>query len=419
MKILTVVYDLDIGGTQRAAQVYAQAYQVLGHDSRVLAVDALGPRCEELQSSEVYVYKVLSSSIIDEIRGWKPDLIHLHSHNLREVDVRGLIDNLTPRPAVVETNVFSRPSPWEDLLDSSFQLGNWALGLYKMRGGSDVGLVLPYAVVVSGMRPASPAEIEAFRRDIDVPNDAFVLGRIGQPYPGKWDVRIVGIFDALCEKNTDCYFVCIGAPDSIREAFLKSPNIKNVRFIDRVVGDQKLSIAYTSFDVFLLAADQGESFGMVLAEAALCQVPVVTLATPWGDNTQCEVVVDGESGYVNLTMRGAVQSIQKLHGSAKLRHSMGMNAAKLVERFCHLKLADKVIQIAKGLEVSAQQATESKNYFNWKAEERPPLGVRLLLTFGNRTSLYLCRYIREDVGVFGVTVRLSKRVYSRFRGCFK
>ena len=401
------------------AHSFAVAYYERGHDSRVLAVDRLGPRCEELQSANVTVYQGLSSAVIGEIRDWIPEILHLHSHELREVDVRRLIDSLTPRPVVVETNVFSKPSPWEDLLDSSFQLGNWAQGLYELRGGSDVGRVLPNAIVASGLRLAENVATETFRREIDVPQDAFVLGRIGQPYPGKWDVRIVGIFDGLCRQIADCYFICIGAPDTIKAAFAESPNVKHVRFIERVVGDQELSIAYSSFDVFLLAANQGESFGMVLVEAALCQVPVVTLATPWGDNTQCEVVVDGESGYVNLTMEGAIRSIRKLYDSPELRRSMGLSAVKLSERFSHLKLADQVLRIAKDLEVSAAQAPKQKNSFKWEAEEIPPLGLRLLLIIGNKTTLHLSKYVREDVGLFGMIASIAKRVYSKIINYFK
>ena len=39
-------------------------------------------------------------------------------------------------------------------------------------------------------------------------------------------------------------------------------------------------------DVFAHSAQQGESFGYVLAEAALCEIPIVTMATPWADDSQ-------------------------------------------------------------------------------------------------------------------------------------
>ena len=43
-------------------------------------------------------------------------------------------------------------------------------------------------------------------------------------------------------------------------------------------------------DGFLHVSRIGESFGMVLCEAMLCGVPVVTLSTPLKDNSQLEVV---------------------------------------------------------------------------------------------------------------------------------
>ena len=44
--------------------------------------------------------------------------------------------------------------------------------------------------------------------------------------------------------------------------------------------DKELSNCYSAIDIFVHAANQGESFGMVLAEAQLCQTPIITLSTP-------------------------------------------------------------------------------------------------------------------------------------------
>ena len=68
--------------------------------------------------------------------------------------------------------------------------------------------------------------------------------------------------------------------------------------IPKIYGDDALSIAYSAFDLMIHVAEQGESFGYVLAEALLCKTPVITLSTPWGDNSQCEVVGNRKGGYV-------------------------------------------------------------------------------------------------------------------------
>ncbi len=48
MKILTIVNNLDKGGTQRAAQNFCEGYAKLSNDSRILTVYKGGIRVEEL-----------------------------------------------------------------------------------------------------------------------------------------------------------------------------------------------------------------------------------------------------------------------------------------------------------------------------------------------------------------------------------
>ena len=87
MKILTVVFDLDKGGTQRTAQNFCEAYSLLGHDSRLIALYGEGPRLKELQNHPIFVWIGLSDHVKQEIQAWKPDVVHLHSLQLKYQDV--------------------------------------------------------------------------------------------------------------------------------------------------------------------------------------------------------------------------------------------------------------------------------------------------------------------------------------------
>ena len=73
---------------------------------------------------------------------------------------------------------------------------------------------------------------------------------------------------------------------------------------------------------------------MVLCEAMLCGVPVVTLSTPLKDNSQLEVVGHGKGGLVALTPEALPEAMVALIGDADLRAGVSVGGAAWVrERF--------------------------------------------------------------------------------------
>ena len=87
MKILTIVYNLEKGGTQRAAQNFCEGYRELGHDSRILAAYGSGVRADELQQKKIKVWVGLDEDVLNDIVQWCPDLVHIHSHEMNVKDI--------------------------------------------------------------------------------------------------------------------------------------------------------------------------------------------------------------------------------------------------------------------------------------------------------------------------------------------
>ncbi len=80
---------------------------------------------------------------------------------------------------------------------------------------------------------------------------------------------------------------CQRLPVSVRDNIIIKDPIENPTILRQL---------YQCMDVFLHAANQGETFGMVLAEAMLCGIPVVSLSSPYRDNSQLEVLNYGRGG---------------------------------------------------------------------------------------------------------------------------
>lgn len=287
MKILTVVFNLDKGGTQRCAQNFAEAYQFIGHDSRILSLYGLGVRYDEIKDT-ITIYNGLNS--INDIIIWMPDIIHLHSHNLKNDDVSFLLKccNLS---TAIETNVFSRPSPWASKILVSFQLSNWANWIFNLRKGK----YYKTAIVPNPIKINNFLKIDKYKEKLNFCNNfgidinSKIIGRIGQSYNKKWSLHLINIFEDLKKIDNSFHLIVINPPASIISRILISNSRKSITIIDKIIGDENLNKMYAALDLTVLIAEQGESFGMVIAESILSGTPVATLSTPWADNSQCEV----------------------------------------------------------------------------------------------------------------------------------
>jgi len=368
MKILTIVTALGKGGTERAAQNFALGYKKLGNDSRILVINDLGIRYEEIKS-EISVYKKITHENLIELSKWKLDVIHIHSHGCHSNEINQLFNWLKKSDViVVETNVFSKPSRWESQLHLSFQLSDWALKLYRLRNGSvQKSLYVPYPVKYEGFNKADNNSILRFKEKYLIPFDTQIIGRIGQFYDGKWSKILIKVFFEVQKVIPNTTLVLVNAPNSIRDQSLKSKISDKIILIDQLEGDEELSIAYSSFDVFCLTADQGESFGMVITESILCETPIVVLDTPWADNTQCEIVNNTKSGLI-----GRNANELKKHIIAILNKEIIIDTKKArnktIELFDYLKVANLSLQYIEkakeNLNFSKAKETQMSNYTN-------------------------------------------------------
>lgn len=349
MKILTIVGNLNKGGTQRAGQNFAEGYQVLGHDSRILSLYGLGYRYEEIKD-KIPFFSGINIPVLNLISYWKPDIIHIHSHGPKKAEILSLINYLDSHgiyPKVLEQNVFSNPSPWEHKLCISFQLSSWCQWLYEKRGGDiSKSAILPYAVITNNFSPAPKVEVNTFKSQHGIPSDAFVIGRIGQSIGTKWCRTIFDVFEGVSKQNPKVYLLLVGVPPRILKLFEKSNFKNNIVTIDVIHGDKNLSVAYSCMDVLYHAAEQGESFGYVIVESILCGTPVISLSTPWGDNSQIEVVNNGTGGYVVHRHNSAIEIINRMVcGDLKYDAQKGIDFIK--REFDYLNVCEKAIAISK------------------------------------------------------------------------
>lgn len=350
MKILTIVFGLSKGGVERTAQNFAVGYKQLGHDSRILAMYELGSRYSEIKDI-LHVWLGTGIETYKEIYEFNPDVVHVHSHNLKENDIRPLLSKLKSQKAIViEKNVFSLPSSYNDLVDISFQPSKWCQWLFNIRGGSNLkSAVVPNLINEDFFYRALDSEILEFRKKYNIPKNSFVIGRIGQAYTGKWSLSLIDAFNNTASCDEDVYLVVVNAPKFILNAVHQSPYRKRIINISKIIGDRNLSIAYSSFNVTYLAAQQGESFGNVIIESILCGTPVIVLATPWADNSQMEVVENNVGGLVVHTTLGAISAIEYMKENQASLNFSEIGPKSVKKRYNHLKISQLALDYATGV----------------------------------------------------------------------
>lgn len=259
---------------------------------------------------------------------WNPDVIHIHNHGITP-DIQKLVYNLFPESYLCEQNVFGVPSGYERL-DCSFQLAQWSkwnLINRNLRPAYRIE-ILPNPINSRNFYPISLKERNEFRRRYNIPLDAQVLLRIGQPIKAKWNIRLVDLYIDLHKKYANLVLLCVGAPQNIIDYAKCKASRLNIIFIDKLLNDDDLRECYASCDLFLHLARIGESFGIVLTEAMLCGLPVITINTPYCDNSQSEVVGHMQGGLVANRYSGLIKAVNLLFDNKQLYHQIQISARK-------------------------------------------------------------------------------------------
>jgi len=386
MKILTVVYSLGKGGTERTAQNFAIGYANLGCDSRVLFTKEDGIRREYLEEKNIPIYCLKNQNHKKYITYWKPQIIHLHSLGI-EINEFKEIKNFFPESKIIETNVFSKPSPWVEDIHVSYQLSKWCDWLYHRRSPKKYPTALiPNCVDITKFKYTGDQRVRNFRESYGISCNDIVIGRIGQKFDGKWSILLIELFEEIRVIYENIKLIIVNAPYSIIDRVNKSVFKSDIIHIEQLIGDSNLADCYSSLDVFVLIAEQGESFGMVLTESLLCETPVVTLATPWADNSQGEVIGNNKGGFVAAKKKYLLPLIRKLIDDESLRKKIGKAGRDhIIKTYDLNKVANDSLRICNSSSFKHTIATPNK-LMNL-TEGRINIFTRLILRSGKLFSI--------------------------------
>jgi glycosyltransferase involved in cell wall biosynthesis len=193
------------------------------------------------------------------------------------------------------------------------------------------GVGTPIAVVPTGVDLArfAPGDRDVMRRTLGLPPEDVIVLYVGRLDREKSVERILAAFDRIAGTVPKARLVLVGHGTEA-ERLMHLAGAMRVRERIHFFGvfpHDAIAACYQAADVFLFASET-ETQGLVLAEAAACGVPAVTVAAPGCD----EVVRDGASGLLTKNDAAALaDAVIGLLLDGPRRLAMGARARQIAE----------------------------------------------------------------------------------------
>lgn len=328
VRVLHVLKSLGLGGTEKVAQQFVRHLDHARFETAVHSpVD--GPRAEQIRAGGSATF--IGMDLGRALAAFRPQIIHLHRAGWPEPDfMRPVRDHAAKHPvAVVETNVFGRhdPSPSGRIIDTHLFVSHFCAQRFARHTG----------MAVQGPRYGvlyNPVDTDFFAAALpDGPTALLpgcaaagpVLGRISRADPGKWSALALDILPLLARDVPDFRCRIVGGIAQA-EAFVRQHGLaRQVEFLPPLCSDAELAEFYGGLNVLAHANDAGESFGLVIAEAMACGLPVVTHPSAGErDNAQLELVEHGVTGLVAHAAEDYARCVRQLFENPQEARAMGL-----------------------------------------------------------------------------------------------
>ncbi len=304
MRVVLATNGLGLGGTEKSVQTHALAFDRNRVDVRVVAVREDGVRRAALEAAGIRV---------DCADGDPRRLARLfEGADVVHVTRDGVAEPLVPEArraagakVLVESNVFGAfdSSTAERDFDCHLFPSKMCALRYRRRlrldgpGFHDRHRVSFWPVDLAGLRAQAPPAREA-KLQLGLDPDRPVVARVGRADDRKWRNLIVDMIPRLLELAPEAQVLLVGSTPAKLRRLERLGILDRVFLLPTTADEGRLTAFYAAADVFVTAAEIGESHSFAIEEAMCFGVPVVTCSTPWVDNAQVEQVDCGSTGYI-------------------------------------------------------------------------------------------------------------------------
>jgi glycosyltransferase involved in cell wall biosynthesis len=373
MKIcmMTNTYLPHVGGVARSVSTFAEEYQRQGHEVLVVAPEFDGkplpaaaeriveriPSLKNFNGSEFSVRLPLAAALSDRIEAFQADIMHAHhpfllgdtalriamnknvpivfTHHTRYEDYTHYV----PFSDTLKEVAIEVPTHFANLCDGIVAPSESLARTIRRRGVTTPMTVIPTGIDVKAF---ASADGTAFRKKLNIPADATVIGHVGRLALEKNLGYLAEGVALYLKAEPGARFLVVGdGPwrDQLKEVFEKHGVADRLILAGKRTG-KPLREAYRAMDVFAFAS-QSETQGMVVAEAMAAGLPVVALNA----SGVREVVRDGDNGFLLPAAAPAEEFARALGrcAAAEFRAKAGKAAQATAAEFSRERSAQRAV----------------------------------------------------------------------------
>lgn len=390
---LMVLADGSVGGMQKAAARYA-----VGLARRGLMVDFIatsdGPWVRHCEANGVRVRVMVADPkmLAATIKTLRPHVIHQHVSGYDPDGFQYKAYEEVRRHQtfrVIESNVFGRLDDEQSArwVDFRFFKSMTSLISANRRAGNTLSMaslekqsVLYNPVVIPDL--ISTRERQAVRRQLGLDDSHVLVVRVGRPDPVKWADWECRAIQSARQVEPGLRLALIEPPEALRRKIERGDFGAGIITLPLTNDFDWLVQFYQSAEFMLHASFFGESFGYTVAEGMAAGLPVITRSTPYGDNAQVELIENGETGWVCMSVPEMARRMVDLARDDVARGSMGERARVRIHDLAGSEtgiglLEAAIIQVLEGrrLDVLDRKRDAILSYFNesrirpWRCSE--------------------------------------------------
>lgn len=392
--MMSNTYLPHVGGVAKSIQAFTNEYRNRGHRVFIVAPTFKNydinekdtfriPALQNFNGSDFSVALPVPGVISSKINKINPDIIHSHhpfiigASALRIAHTYELplvftyhtkyedYTHYVPGDSeILKRFVINLSTNYANLCDLVFAPSKSIASIIRDHGVKSPIVTLPTGVNTDLYLDADGA---AFRKRLNIPNDAFVVGHLGRLTKEKnLDFLVQAVIDFL--QNTTarakaCFLLIgVGPMKAIIEDYFKRTGLSDRIYTEGLLDAKSVVDAYAAMDVFVFSS-KSETQGMVITEAMAAGTPVVAIDAPGVR----EVVNDSVNGRL-LCSEDVKDYSKAIDGiascSIKQKMSLSAEAKQTADRFSLKRSADKALTHFELL-INSPVKQRGKEYHVW------------------------------------------------------
>jgi glycosyltransferase involved in cell wall biosynthesis len=331
--IITIVPSLSNGGTERVGILLSKEFKQKGFKSYLFyynnivsnSNNALFDELDLVFSDSNLLWNILSNQHIK--------FVHIHNNYFNiPLDFRNKLRSFSV--IIYEQSVWSFPD--DVRYDFSFQLSKYALLKFQNSPNCLIpAKIIPYCYSFEAVKYLRTNSVKK------------VFGRIGSQSMAKWSLKYIDIIFSTLEGIKNSEWILVGCPDLLKEKILNRLDkslADRIYFYSEIDSRLELNEVYNRITDFIHISNIGESFGLVLLEAINNGCRVHTLASPWTDNTQTELIGNSKRGKVFANSSSMINYLLKSYDDSDFENDIVL-VNNYLAQFSPVEIAEKVLNV--------------------------------------------------------------------------